>query len=59
MVTKYDLCIYINDIYNLNINIIPTNDNIYKNMTLIGNKDNLFYIKDIYSQIKAQYDHHN
>jgi dTDP-4-dehydrorhamnose reductase len=50
IVTKYELCLYINNIYNLNIQIEPYEDVISKNMTLIG--DNEYTFKDIYSQIK-------
>lgn len=35
-VSKYHLCCYINEIYNLNIKINKYEDNISKNMTLIG-----------------------
>lgn len=36
IVTKYELCSYINEIYNLNINIEKYEDSISKNMTLVG-----------------------
>ena len=36
IVTKYELCCYINEIYNLNINIEKYKDSISKNMTLCG-----------------------
>jgi len=36
IVTKYDLCCYINEIYDLNINIEKYEDSISKNMTLSG-----------------------
>ena len=36
IVTKYELCCYINEIYNLNINIEKYADSISKNMTLCG-----------------------
>jgi dTDP-4-dehydrorhamnose reductase len=36
IVTKYELCCYINEIYNLNINIEKYEDSISKNMTLVG-----------------------
>ena len=36
IVTKYELCCYINEIYNLNINIEKYEDSISKNMTLCG-----------------------
>lgn len=53
IVTKYKLCEYINDIYNLNIEIKPCNDKISKNMTLTG--DNNFVIDDIYIQLLEQF----
>ena len=50
-ITKYDLCCYINDIYDLNINIEKYEDSISKNMTLTGE----IKIKEtIYEQIKNQ-----
>jgi dTDP-4-dehydrorhamnose reductase len=57
IVTKYDLCKYINDIYHLNINIIPVNDNMQKNMTLCSNDDGVIVIFNpdkIYNQISRQ-----
>lgn len=48
IVTKYDLCNYINDIYELNINIEKYTDSIFKNMTLSGD---INIIKKIYDQI--------
>ena len=51
-VTKNDLCNYINKIYELNINIIPYNNIITKNMLLSG--ENIFEIKDIFIQIEEQ-----
>lgn len=50
-VSKYDLCNYINEIYNLNINIKPYETN-FKNMSLIG--DNPFKINNIYQQLVEQ-----
>ena len=49
IVSKYELCCYINKIYDLNINIIPIEYNCNKNMTLCGDK--LFEINNIESQI--------
>lgn len=52
IVNKYELCCYINEIYNLNIVIREIDDKEGKNMTLIN--DNLEYdfkIKCIYEQI--------
>jgi dTDP-4-dehydrorhamnose reductase len=49
--TKYDLCCYINEIYNLNINVEKYEDSISKNMTLNGEKTiNI----NIYEQILLQ-----
>jgi dTDP-4-dehydrorhamnose reductase len=53
VVTKYDLCCYINEIYNLNIKINPIKNEIEKNMTLSG--ENLFTISDVKSQLIEQY----
>jgi len=51
IVTKYELCCYINEIYNLNINIEKYEDSISKNMTLCGE-----YISEntIFDQIISQ-----
>ena len=51
IVSKYDLCCYINEIYNLNIIIDPI-ENEYKNLSLIG--DNFFKIDNIYNQLNEQ-----
>jgi dTDP-4-dehydrorhamnose reductase len=52
IVSKYNLCCYVNEIYNLNIKINKYEDNISKNMTLTGKvKIN----KSIYEQIKELY----
>ena len=51
IVSKYDLCYYINEIYNLNIKINKYEDALSKNMTLIGE----FKIKEpLFKQIKNQ-----
>jgi dTDP-4-dehydrorhamnose reductase len=50
-VTKYELCCYINQVYNLNINIEKYEDSICKNMTLIGDYDLMYKIPTIYKQI--------
>lgn len=51
IVSKYDLCCYINQIYNLNITINKYDDSFSKNMTLTGE----FKIKEtIFNQIKNQ-----
>jgi dTDP-4-dehydrorhamnose reductase len=49
IVSKYDLCLYINEIYELNIEIIPFKTN-KKYMTLSGEIN--FEIDNIYEQIK-------
>jgi len=54
VVTKYDLCKMINDIYELNIEINPYEDKIMKNMTLSCENDNEFIIDNLYYQIKEQ-----
>ena len=53
IVTKYDLCCYINEIYELNINIKKYEDTISKNMTLCDNDNdkNIYKIPTIYEQI--------
>jgi dTDP-4-dehydrorhamnose reductase len=51
-ITKYELCNYINEIYNLDINIEKYDDSISKKMTLSG--EIYFPIEDIYEQIKKQ-----
>ncbi len=51
IVTKYELCCYINEIYDLNINIEKYEDSISKNMTLSGKN---FINNDILSQIIIQ-----
>ncbi len=51
IVSKYDLCCYINDIYNLNINIISTNADDSKNLSLIGD---IVVNESIYNQIVEQ-----
>lgn len=50
-VSKYELCKYINEIYDLGINIIPVEKE-YRNMTITG--DVLFDISTIYEQITEQ-----
>ncbi len=49
VVTKYELCCYINEIYDLNINIEKYEDSISKNMTLCGKKT---IENSIYDQLK-------
>jgi len=53
IVTKYDLCCYVNEIYNLNIEINKSEDVIIKNMTLLD-KEQTFEIDNIYNQIFEQ-----
>jgi dTDP-4-dehydrorhamnose reductase len=53
IVTKYDLFCYINEIYDLSINVIPFEDKISKNMTLYD-PEPLFKIDNIYNQITEQ-----
>ena len=54
IVSKYDLCIYINEIYNLNITINKFSTETI-NKTLKSIYQPLFEIADIKKQIKAQY----
>jgi dTDP-4-dehydrorhamnose reductase len=53
IVSKYDLCCYINEIYGLNIEINKTDDVVKKNMTLADSKI-FFEIDNIYNQIVEQ-----
>ena len=53
IVTKYELCCYINDIYELNINIENCKDTISKNMTLTSSEIT-FIVDNIYNQILEQ-----
>ena len=53
IVTKYDLCCYINEIYNLNIEILPVQTDVQKNMTLFDS-ELFFTINNIYDQILEQ-----
>ena len=53
IISKYTLCEYINQIYKLNINIIPTENDISKNMTIASNYNNVIN-KSIYQQIYEQ-----
>jgi len=53
IVTKYDLCKYVNEIYDLNITLIGKEDVNTKNMTLCGDTT-IFKIDSIYNQIKTQ-----
>ena len=50
IVNKYELCCYINKIYNLNINIEKYEDVIPKNMTLCG--ETFYKINNIYNQLE-------
>ena len=53
IVTKYNLCCYINEIYNLNIEVLPVQTDIQKNMTL-SDLEIVFTINNIYEQILEQ-----
>lgn len=50
-VSKYDLCILINNIYNLNIKINKVDDKVTINKSLISQYDKIFEIKNIENQI--------
>ena len=52
IVTKYELCCYINEIYKLNINIEKYEDSISKHMTLYGD---YISVNTIFSQIVEMY----
>jgi dTDP-4-dehydrorhamnose reductase len=52
VLTKYEVCKFVNDIYELNIEILPHEDKIMKNMTLSG--ENEFIVDNLYYQIKEQ-----
>tara|TARA_B100001250_G_C19718156_1_gene752536 strand:- start:160 stop:984 length:825 start_codon:yes stop_codon:yes gene_type:complete len=64
-VSKYDLCVYVNKIYDLNIIINKVNDKPYidKSLTSIYNNDfeikNIKNIKNIKDQILDLYNYHN
>ena len=51
MVSKFQLCEYINQIYDLNLKIVPIEKE-YKNLTL--KSDNIFKTDSIYDQIDTQ-----
>lgn len=51
--SKYELCKIINDIYDLNLNILPTNAG-YINRSLSSIYQPLFEIDDIYKQLQDQ-----
>jgi hypothetical protein len=53
IVTKYQLCNYINEIYNLNINIEKYDDSVSKNMTI--SCDKTFNLNNIYQQLVEQF----
>ena len=59
IVSKYQLCKYINEIYNLNISI-STDNIIKKNITLCSMYDNIYNktIPDINTQIIEQFEYH-
>lgn len=49
--SKYDLCTYISQIYNLNVNIIPQYHEEYRDLTLSSIYSPLYPIPDIYDQL--------
>lgn len=53
IITKFQLCQYINKIYDLNITIEP-NANEYKNLSLSSIHDNIFTIDTIYNELIEQ-----
>ena len=53
IVSKYDLCVYINEIYNLNITINSTTETFNKTLKSIYKP--LFEIEDIKAQIETQF----
>ena len=54
-VSKYDLCVYVNKIYDLNITIKKVNDKFNINKSLTSNYNMNFEIKDIENQILDLY----
>lgn len=54
-VSKYQLCSYINEIYDLNI-VINVCDKCKKNMTISSIYDTIIEIPELVSQLKEQYD---
>jgi dTDP-4-dehydrorhamnose reductase len=56
-VSKYELCNFINEIYNLNIEVIPMETPQSKDLTLLSNEPVLFEVPDIYTQIQEQKDY--
>jgi len=59
IVSKYDLCVYVNEIYDLNIKINKVNDKFNINKSLTSNYNINFKIKDIKNQILELYNNHN
>lgn len=55
IVSKYELCQYVNEIYGLNININKVNDTSHINKSLTSIYNNDFKIKNIKDQIKELY----
>ena len=53
-VSKYNLCCYVNEIYNLNMNVMPIEEKQNKNLTLLSKEPLLYEINDIRSQIIEQ-----
>lgn len=59
IVSKYNLCVYVNEIYDLNITINKVNDKFNINKSLTSNYNMNFEIKDIENQILDLYNYHN
>lgn len=59
IVSKYNLCVYVNEVYKLDLTINKVNDksDIDKSLTTIYEDD--FEIKDIKNQIIDLYNYHN
>jgi dTDP-4-dehydrorhamnose reductase len=58
-ITKYELVCFINEIYNLNIKIIPLKSENYINRSLSSIYETKFKIPTIYNQIEESKDFHN
>ena len=59
IVSKYNLCVYVNEIYDLNIIINKINDKFNINKSLTSNYNMNFEIKDIENQLIDLYNYHN
>jgi len=51
IVSKYDLCVLINNIYNLNIKINKVDDKVSINKSLTSQYEKMFEIKNIKNQL--------